>query len=161
MEPKSGYTLTLMLQLIGQAEFAAHADWRLRSCLELWVLASLEPKNEAQMCAMTEQHFSRPWFKRENMMTFMCPTLVTRDGFETETMSERSLAKASQMLSLCLFERNTCPLGTCYNEVVEVAAANDAHPMALLDGVFLAARATRLKQFDVRFDVSLGYLFTI
>lgn len=60
MEHKSGYTLSMMLQLVGQAGFAAHAGLRLRRRFELWVLATPEPKDEAQMRDLARQHFLRP-----------------------------------------------------------------------------------------------------
>lgn len=59
MEHKSGYTLSLLLSLVGQAGFAAHAGLRLRSRFELWVLATPEPRQEAQMRALAARHFWR------------------------------------------------------------------------------------------------------
>jgi len=59
MEHKSGYTLSLLLNLIGQAGFAAHAGLRLRSRFELWVLATPESRDEPQMRVLAAQHFLR------------------------------------------------------------------------------------------------------
>lgn len=60
MEHKSGYTLSVLLQLVGQAGFAAHAGLRMRSRFELWVLATPEHRDEAQMRALAARHFVRP-----------------------------------------------------------------------------------------------------
>ena len=57
MEHKSGYTLSLLLDLIGRAGFAAHAGTRLRRRFELWILATPQPTNEPQMRTLATQHF--------------------------------------------------------------------------------------------------------
>jgi ubiquinone/menaquinone biosynthesis C-methylase UbiE len=57
MEHKSGYTLSLLMQLVQQAGFAAYAGLRLRSRFELWIIASKNHRDETSMRELAEQHF--------------------------------------------------------------------------------------------------------
>ncbi len=59
MEHKSGYTLSTLLQLVGQAGFAVHAGMRLRQRFELWVLASVSARPENEMRELAKAHFLR------------------------------------------------------------------------------------------------------
>jgi predicted SAM-dependent methyltransferase len=60
MEHKSGYTLSVLRQLVSEAGFAVHAGMRLRPRFELWLLASVRERPEAEMRALAQQHFLRP-----------------------------------------------------------------------------------------------------
>ncbi len=60
MEHKSGYTLTALLQLVAQAGFAVYVGMRLRPRFELWVLASVMERSEADMRQLAQQHFLLP-----------------------------------------------------------------------------------------------------
>lgn len=60
MEHRSGYTLSVLLQLVAQAGFASYVGMRLRSRFELWVLASAVERSESVMRALAQQHFLWP-----------------------------------------------------------------------------------------------------
>lgn len=57
MEHKSGYTLSLLSALVNEAGFAVHAAMRLRSRFELWLLASVKQRSEAELRALVGAHF--------------------------------------------------------------------------------------------------------
>lgn len=59
MEHKSGFTFSLLQQLINEAGFATYAGMRLRSRFELWLLASPTHRNEQNMRDLVKQHFLR------------------------------------------------------------------------------------------------------
>ena len=58
MEHKSGYTLSVLRQLVNEAGFAVHAGMRLRPRFELWLLASNSPRSESEMRALAAEHFT-------------------------------------------------------------------------------------------------------
>lgn len=60
MEHKSGYTLSVLRQLVSEAGFAVHAGMRLRARFELWLLASVCERAEAEMRMLAQAHFWRP-----------------------------------------------------------------------------------------------------
>ena len=59
MEHKSGYTSSLLRGLVNEAGFATHAVLRLRSRFELWLIATVQAKSEAEMRALATEHFIR------------------------------------------------------------------------------------------------------
>lgn len=60
MEHKSGYTLSVLRQLVQQAGFTSHVARRLRERFELWLLASAAPLAEPELRALAGRHFLRP-----------------------------------------------------------------------------------------------------
>jgi predicted SAM-dependent methyltransferase len=60
MEHKSGYTLSTLRQFVNEAGFAVHAGMRLRPRFELWLIASVQERSEADMRALAQQHFLWP-----------------------------------------------------------------------------------------------------
>lgn len=59
MEHKSGYTRSLLQQLVMEAGFTAFAAQRHRPRFELWLLATLTELSEAQMRELAAQYFLR------------------------------------------------------------------------------------------------------
>ena len=58
MEHKSGYTLSLLRALVNEAGFAVHAATRMRQRFELWLIASVQARSEADMRALAQRHFA-------------------------------------------------------------------------------------------------------
>ena len=57
MEHKSGYTLSTLRALVGEAGYPVHAGMRLRTRYELWLLASKVQRSEDEMRHLVRQHF--------------------------------------------------------------------------------------------------------
>lgn len=58
MEHKSGYTLSLLRALVNEAGFAVHAATRMRQRFELWLIASVQARSEADMRALAQRYFA-------------------------------------------------------------------------------------------------------
>lgn len=57
MEHKSGYTLSLLRQLVSDAGFAMHGAMRLRQRYELWLLATPTDCSEDRIRSLVAKHF--------------------------------------------------------------------------------------------------------
>lgn len=60
MEHRSGYTLSVLQALMGQAGFPVHGGIRLRERFELWVLATPKALPEVELRRMAARHFLWP-----------------------------------------------------------------------------------------------------